>query len=144
MDAKICTKCKILKWDDYFSFDQRNKDGLQSACKLCYAKNVLIWQRNFPEKHNKLCREHEQRNPGKKNARRMKYHASKLQRTPAWANSDLIKQIYINCPTGFQVDHIVPLQGEFVSGFHVEYNLQYLTKTDNVRKGNRYGKVCVS
>lgn len=67
-----------------------------------------------------------------------KRHCDLLKRTPKWANLNEIKEIYKNCPSGHQVDHIVPLRGRDVSGLHVEYNLQYLTKSANCRKGNRY------
>lgn len=73
-----------------------------------------------------------------RNAAEMKRIAAKLQRTPAWADHDKIKEIYYNCPEGYEVDHIIPLQGDLVSGLHVENNLQYLTKFENCSKGNRY------
>ena len=73
-----------------------------------------------------------------RNATDAKRRASKLQRTPAWADLKAIKQFYLNCPEGYHVDHIVPLQGVNVSGFHVLNNLQYLTKSENSSKGNRY------
>jgi hypothetical protein len=67
-----------------------------------------------------------------------KRRAAKLQRTPAWADLEAIKQFYLNCPKGYHVDHIVPLQGVNVSGFHVLNNLQYLSASENLRKSNKY------
>ena len=73
-----------------------------------------------------------------KNALNAKRRAATLQRTPAWADLKAIKQFYLNCPKGYHVDHIVPLQGVNISGLHVLNNLQYLTKSENSSKGNRY------
>lgn len=67
-----------------------------------------------------------------------KRRAAKLKRTPKWANLEAIKEIYKNCPDGMHVDHIIPLQGKLISGLHVEYNLQYLTKSENSKKNNKY------
>ena len=38
---------------------------------------------------------------------------------------------------GFEVDHIIPLNGKNVSGLHVLLNLQVLPISENRRKGNR-------
>ena len=73
-----------------------------------------------------------------KAAREAKRRAFKLQRTPKWADLDKIKEIYLNCPKGYHVDHIIPLQGELVSGLHVPENLQYLTAYENLSKSNNY------
>ena len=67
-----------------------------------------------------------------------KYRASKIQRTPVWADHLVISMIYEDCPEGYQVDHIIPLQGKNVSGLHVPWNLQYLTPEENLSKGNRF------
>ena len=57
-----------------------------------------------------------------------------------WAlkNKEKIKQIYTNCPVGYHVDHIIPLNNSVVCGFHVESNLQYLTAKENMRKSNKF------
>lgn len=64
--------------------------------------------------------------------------AKKKQRTPLWADLDAIHEFYKNCPEGYEVDHIVPLQGELVSGLHVLNNLQYLTPRENTSKNNHF------
>lgn len=67
-----------------------------------------------------------------------KRRVAKLRATAKWANLEAIKAIYRNCPKGYHVDHIVPLQGENVCGLHVENNLQYLTRAENIEKGNSF------
>ena len=66
------------------------------------------------------------------------YNARKKKALPAWADLKAIERLYENCPEGMQVDHELPLRGKFVSGLHVEANLQYLPGVENNRKGNRY------
>ena len=41
MDAKICTKCTILKWDDKFPKRPSTPDGYHSQCKACKSKSGL-------------------------------------------------------------------------------------------------------
>ena len=72
----------------------------------------------------------------------VKCQAAKMNRIPKWADLKAIQQFYYNCPEGYEVDHIVPLNGENVSGLHVLSNLQYLTKVDNIKKGNTW--ICSS
>ena len=77
------------------------------------------------------------------NAYAAKRRATKLQATPAWTDLDAIKGMYqlatIFNRTGInlQVDHIVPLQGKTVCGLHSEANLQLMSATENISKGNR-------
>lgn len=63
------------------------------------------------------------------------YRTKKYRRTSPDADKEKIKQIYLSCPPGYEVDHIVPLS---LGGLHHENNLQYLTIEENRRKGNRW------
>jgi hypothetical protein len=60
-------------------------------------------------------------------------------RVPTWYAEQRaeISAFYRACPAGYHVDHILPLQGDTVSGLHVIQNLQYLTAEANIAKGNR-------
>ncbi len=86
------------------------------------------------EKHENYVRD----NPEKYRIASAKRRASKIQRTPVWADHLVISMIYEDCPEGHEVDHIIPLQGKNVSGLHVPWNLQYLTPEENLSKGNRF------
>lgn len=58
--------------------------------------------------------------------------------TPFWSEKEEIANFYMNRPDGYQVDHIIPLQSEFVCGLHVIANLQYLTPAENQSKRNKF------
>lgn len=58
--------------------------------------------------------------------------------TPPWVDLSVVSQIYMACPKGHHVDHVIPLRGKNVCGLHVHTNLQYLTATENLRKNNKF------
>ena len=63
-----------------------------------------------------------------------RYAAKKKYQTPVDADLVAIKEFYKNCPSGYEVDHIIPISK---GGLHSLPNLQYLTSTDNKRKNNK-------
>ena len=78
-------------------------------------------------------------------ANKGKRRAAELCRAPAWADLEKIRLIYANARVmtemlgePWHVDHIIPLQGKFVSGLHVPENLQILPGVENIRKSNRF------
>jgi hypothetical protein len=85
---------------------------------------------------------------GKIAAARTKRELSKIQRTPSWVDSDerwMIEQAYTLAALrkkmfGFDwhVDHVLPLQGKYVSGLHTITNLQVIPAVENIQKSNRY------
>lgn len=113
---KYCPNCNLVKEICDFSANASKNSKYNTHCKECYKNTTRDYQREYQKTRKAL----------------------KLSRVPSWANLEKIKDIYYNCPIGFHVDHIVPLQGDFVSGLHVENNLQYLTAKDNLTKHNRH------
>lgn len=86
------------------------------------------------------------KNPGLMHFANAKRHAAKMQRTPSWLNDGHLFEmecVYRYCSAlrsiglKYHVDHIVPMQGESVSGLHVPWNFQVLTAAENSSKGNR-------
>ena len=148
-ELKKCTKCKKLL--EYCSFSRRFKKTGQvhERCRSCMATYRLDRIATIPglaeelrAKSRKQSKEYHAawRKANKRlvTSYAVKYQNKKNQRTPAWVDLDAIELFYLNCPEGFEVDHIVPLQGKNVSGLHVLNNLQYLTRTENRSKGNRF------
>lgn len=131
---KTCTKCGETKPLDEFSREARVKDGRRAECAECrragYAAN--------PEKERESVRKYRNENPAAGRAKDSKRRAAKLKRTPPWADFESIKEFFLGCPPGHHVDHILPLQGELVSGLHVLDNLQYLPASENLSKSNRF------
>ena len=166
MDTKECSKCGEVKARELFARHSKYKDGLSCWCKSCqseYRKSYnqrrevkakererTKWSNKTPEQmtgirasSRKTARQRTLNGKGAASAR--KRQASKLERTPSWANDQLIAAYYKEAKrleelTGiqFHVDHIIPLQGELVSGLHVETNLQLLPAQENMGKSNSF------
>jgi hypothetical protein len=99
------------------------------------------------EPFKRAQRSYAERNPGVLQSRSAKRRAAKLHRTPAWLTRDERDQIrslyelaaiYTDAlGEPFEVDHVLPLQGSTVSGFHVPANLQVIHRAENRAKSNR-------
>lgn len=87
-------------------------------------------------------------NPDKMLAKVRAYQLAKAKRTPAWLTDEdlwMMEEAYSLAKLreklfGFpwEVDHIVPLNGKLVSGFHVPHNLQVVPQRENRSKANRF------
>jgi len=134
---------------------QNNKERLVAIGREYYAANreercaqKAVYREANREKLNAYGREYQQDNPGKINAYTAKRKAAKIQRTPRWLTNDdynAIRTLYetaaaLTKSTGIKhhVDHIIPLQGRTVSGFHCPTNLQILTQSENCSKNNKF------
>lgn len=103
------------------------------------------WRWKNPERARELNREWRQEHRPKRNESEATRRSVKLQRTPPWADRDLILVVYaeaerLTAETGIEhhVDHIYPLQGDTVCGLHIASNLQVISQRENNNKWNRH------
>lgn len=150
---KTCSKCATEKALADFNKDRQTSDGHKTWCREC----CTAYRRDNPEKmktfgrnwraknrlkYNKLLSDWRKKNPWVDRELKAKRRASIRGQTPVWLTKEQRKEIrdfYRHCPPGYEVDHIVPIQGKEASGLHVRWNLQYLTKTENLKKSNKLG-----
>jgi len=128
-DAKLRSKAERKEYMDKYSAEYRKTGKAKAATKRYKAT----------EKGKLMHKQWLTKNPDKVVALSAKRRSAKLNRTPEWVDMEEIKDIYIEANyQGMHVDHIIPLQGELVSGLHVTNNLQLLTEFENLSKGNKY------
>lgn len=133
---------KDIKQKYSASYRKANRDYLIQYDKARYLANR--------EYHLENRKSYLQNNRGKVYAQRRARRMAILERMPKWLllkDRLEIEQIYseavkISKETGIphQVDHIVPLQGEKVSGLHVPWNLRVITAFENSSKSNKFGE----
>lgn len=134
---------------NHWMIEWKNKDPENRKKSEEYVKN---WRKNNPQslaKNQAIYRQrHKEQLAGyykkwkSENWPALKaYIASRKKRvrrqTPKWANLEEIRDIYLKCPAGHHVDHIIPINGKSVSGLHIPKNLQYLPAIENLRKSNK-------
>lgn len=161
--TKLCTRLNHKQPIAEFYKNSRYADGYQPWCRSCkqaYARENPQHNKNWvadnpnrvkaskdkyvaenPMKVQKSKAKWSQANPKKELAKTRKYQASKMNATPSWLTKEQVAQmveIYVTCPKGYEVDHIVPLQGKNVKGLHVPWNLQHLRIKPNRQKSNKF------
>lgn len=132
---------------EYFAaYYQKHRDKLDAENKeRNKAPKMIAWKRAYMKEYNKTYTEN---NRAKYNAKAMKRHAAKKQRTPPWLAKSHFDQIEIFYDASrrlskelgiiFNVDHIIPLQARNVSGLHVPWNLQVIPRSENYSKRNSF------
>jgi hypothetical protein len=102
-----------------------------------YSKGLKKYDREKQAQHNKAWRA---KNPGV-----VKGWQLRRRIVCPWDIRDITNTIYLiarayrSVGISCHVDHIIPLNGETVSGLHVHTNLTLLPAEHNLKKGNGYG-----
>ena len=139
-DSANKEKVKIYKkeWIKNITEEQRSKYNLRARAR--YQENI---EHNIERK-----KVYKANNKHIVNANAAKRRACELKRTPAWLTE--FDRLKIKCiysiatmlthenKEPWHVDHIIPLQGKFVSGLHVPNNLWFIRGSENCQKGNKF------
>lgn len=139
--CRVCLGVKLKSEFVSYRMGQGRQEGqrfIDTICLSCMRLNSKIWRAisgkeyydsRAPEFREKVAR----------------YVIRKRNATPLWADDELILEVYRLAElrtklTGinWQVDHVEPLQADYVCGLHVEQNLQVIPAGINYSKRNRY------
>ncbi len=125
---KYCLYCEQHLSLSLFSHRNNRWDNKRDRCSSCEKEYKSDYQKGNKEYFSSFV---------------MMREADKLKRTPSWANKEEILKLYreakvLSNTTGekYHVDHIIPLKGKYVSGLHVENNLQVVKANINQQKYN--------
>lgn len=152
-----CVECVKVEWAQgnitrvaYFAEYNKSETGRQNK-KAYYAKNkeqvIARAQARPNEEKQTHRRNHKKANPELyrelTNSRRRRYKEA----TPKWLSAEQRMEIRLKYRlalelsrhTGvpYAVDHIIPIQGEMVSGLNVPWNLRVITREENLKKSNK-------
>jgi hypothetical protein len=120
----------------------------QEANKDKTREDAKAWVKANPDKVKAKALRYIKKHPDMYTARAVASVARRAKRVPKWLTAEdrwLMSEAYKLAKMrtnmfGFiwEVDHIIPLRGELVSGLHVPTNLQVLPKAENRMKRNHY------
>ena len=118
---------------------QENPEKLREQARVRAARHRT--KPGVAERDAAYTREWRKKNAAKAKALRKEGKMLLINRIPPWADEKeraALVEFYKNTPEGHDVDHVIPLRGKNVSGFHHTTNLQYLPSKENRQKSNKF------
>jgi hypothetical protein len=152
-----CVDCLKEDWvkdnekrAEYFKQYNHSEAG-QKAKKQYYARNREAVIARAATRTNEAKQAYrnawKDRNPLEVKASTKHRRDKHKQATPKWLSLEQkaeIRKIYIDAMTvskvtkvPYVVDHIIPLRGQDVCGLHVPWNLQIMSREENLKKSNK-------
>jgi hypothetical protein len=164
MNSKTCRTCKTTKpLSEFYKQTKRGADGVRGSCKECVNlvkkayreknRDKLLVEKKLDyhlnkERYLENKKQYRQENKGRINALCAARKQVVKQRTPKWLDKISFERIrneyrlaaLLTKVTGqsWHVDHVIPLQGKYVSGLHVPSNLQVMLAAENISKKNKF------
>ena len=147
--CKDCDSIATSEWQKKFP-EKSNEKGRAwyEANREKAIKQKKVYRDANKGKEAKRGKEWREKFPEKVAAKAAKRRAAMLERIPSWSDAEekiAIDKVYENCSlmsilTGVphEVDHVIPLQGEYVSGLHHSTNLAVISADENRSKSNKW------
>lgn len=154
--VRKCTRCSIFKPLERFAKDKSRPLGVRYVCRVCYKTvdtkyrerrklSTRVWRLENPDKVKKQQSDRYRNNPLKGKIEAAVRRKRSKQAMPKWANKRYMKLFYQIAQEeseklGYKItiDHIIPLKHPLVCGLHNEFNLQFLSFSENSRKRNTF------
>lgn len=125
---------------DILASNKARRPAYKAKNKLKLSKQAKIYRMKNKEKILVAGREHYLNNKGSYAEKRTRRRVAVKQATPPWTSSQdlsIFKKIYTQAVRlQAHVDHIIPINGDIVSGLHVIWNVQVLPASENLAKSN--------
>ena len=152
-----CVECLKIEWEkgnetrsEYFKAYNESDAG-KKAKKDYYDRNKDFVIARAATRTNEAKQAYrnawKDRNPLEVKASTKHRRDKHKQATPKWLTLEQkaeIRKLYIDAMTvskitgvPYVVDHIVPLRGQDVCGLHVPWNLQVMSREENLKKSNK-------
>lgn len=140
-----CNKKSFAKWESSNLSQRAARKRNARKLNPDRAREVArLWRLATPQKQKEMARKNYLRNRHLFIAGSKKRKLTQSRNMPFWADSKKIREFYkeaarLTLKTGVKhhVDHIIPLNGKYVSGLHIPQNLQVITAQENLKKGNK-------
>lgn len=143
-----CKSCCRIEGRISAKTERGRESRRKASCKFYYSDKGKEYSKIYSKSEGAktTAKKYATANASKLASKAMARHAKKIRATPIWLTRLHFEQIQIFYDSAhslteelgikFEVDHIVPLQGDGVCGLHVPWNLQVITRSENRSKGN--------
>lgn len=149
VEPDVCKRCRAR--ESRRKYNEKNVDKVRAMYMAKRADRLAsqaAWKLANPEKIKQYRKTSYQRNPQAWKIAARKREFMKAQRSPSWGAelTDLVFAEAVDLRLarglvtgiGWEIDHVIPLQGKRVSGLHVWNNLRVIPQILNRRKYNTY------
>jgi hypothetical protein len=137
---KFCSRSCAATFNNTGRRRHSKPESKHSLVKICVTCGKSSGHRKYcsdtcnPKRLNLTPEEKIARHKSLHNEAWHRYMAKRKNQTPSTVDVKALQQFYLNCPPGYEVDHIIPVSK---GGLHTLENLQYLTISENRKKSNK-------